>query len=354
MTSVVESTLAGMPWIRIDGSRKDVFTALGERFAEQIGDLRTSMGQWVRLRARFAADPAVVEAVRESTRRLCPVESAEVEWLAAGAGLPAEDLWLLNLRGDVGTDSTGCSDVCIPGRRPFLAHNEDGDPAVGASMAVVTLHIPGDPAVSVIWYPGMLPANSMVATSAGLLWGMDHVTVPAPDRGAAGRHFVARHAQRQGSADRAIGALRAVPSAGGFSYTIGDGATGRMAFVESAAGRVAIHRVEESPSWHTNHLRFLDPRAPGLRLPAEDPDVDESVGRGGLIDRSLREHVPRTIDEVASILRQPDVGKLVPVQGHAMTLATTVVDLSARRIWIRHAGAGEALGLDDFLEGPGA
>ena len=59
-------------------------------------------------------------------------------------------------------------------------------------------------------------------------------------RSGAGRHFVGRGLQRTArTVDDAVGYLRSRPSAGGFSYTIGDRA-GRVVSVEAAAGRHAV------------------------------------------------------------------------------------------------------------------
>jgi Acyl-coenzyme A:6-aminopenicillanic acid acyl-transferase len=92
--------------------------------------------------------------------------------------------------------------------------------------------------------PGFLPATTFTVTSSGLVWAIDHIQAASPGPGA-GRHFTARGLQLAASSvDQAISYLRQHPSAGGFTYTIGDLA-GRIVTVESSAGQ---HRADQPPA----------------------------------------------------------------------------------------------------------
>ena len=223
-------------------------------------------------------------------RNPCPAEWAELAAFAAGAGVPFDDLALLNLRGDLGLvdGGIGCSDLGWRRERSVVAHNEDGALEDVGRCALLTMTGTGRPSVTAFWYPGFVPANAFALTGDGLIWTVDHLPVAAPGPGA-GRHFVGRGMQR--SARTASTTPSATcgrrPSAGGFSYTIGDRA-GRVVSVEAAAGRHAV--TEAGPGsgpllWHTNHGRYLsgaEPEADGtsaargetldtLAVPAEDP-----------------------------------------------------------------------------------
>ncbi|UJP09118.1 C45 family peptidase [Microbacterium sp. KUDC0406] len=208
--------VSGLAWSVFRGGREEVMRALGSEHADAIHAFRDLRGGSWQAQVR-RADGAAAErfdAVRESTSRLLPVESQELAWIAEGAGVPERELWARNLRGDLGRDGTGCSDLALTTDAGVLmGHNEDGDGELRDEIRLVTLDIEGDPTITAVWYPGMLPSNAFVTTADGLAFGMDHVPVVTADTSGAGRHFVARHAQRQHSGEAAraalsVGALR--------------------------------------------------------------------------------------------------------------------------------------------------
>jgi hypothetical protein len=346
MTLRCPEPVGGLEWTVIDGDRKTVMTELGRRHAGQIAAWR-DMPSWAGLVER-AGGPRreVFDAVVAASRRLLPTESQELDWLAAGAGVPAEELWALNLRGDLGRDGTGCSDLCAiaprggagagtgEGDRPWMGHNEDGERELAGLVRLVTLCIDSDPAVTVLWYPGMLPANSFVTTSAGLSFGMDHVPVRRCLTTGAGRHLVARHAQRQTDGEAARRVLRTVPCAGGFAFDVADGPAGRADIIENAAGAVIAARAGARPLRHTNHLRLVDGRRPGLAVADDDRWLAESRTR--LARLSEASPAVESAEQVVAALRCDGV---LNRGDDLYTFATTVVDPAADRIWIQGEGS---------------
>lgn len=270
MTAQVDyrEPVSGLGWTVLSGDRRDVMVALGAEHAAAIAAWRAT-DSWQQLVRRATGErERQFDAVVASSRRLLPAESAELDWLAQGAGVPEPELWALNLRGDLGRDGIGCSDLCTAsGPGVLMGHNEDGDGQLAGLVRLVTLRIDGDPSMTVVWYPGMLPANSFVTTSAGLTFGMDHVPVHRAGTAGAGRHLVARHAQRQGDGARARAALRQIPCAGGFAFDVADGPAGRGDIIENAAGRVSAVTAgvaaSDEPLRHTNHLQFIGRRSGG-------------------------------------------------------------------------------------------
>lgn len=289
MTATLEQRRLGeLDWIVVRGERGEVFEALGQHCAERIAAVVGTSELLPQLRTRAERSPHYAE-VRERSRLDCAQQWAELQSLALGAGVDAEDLVLLNLRGDLGEDGTGCTDVAFrSGSEVVIAHNEDG--SADFDCVMLTLVIDEDPAVSVFWYPGMLPANSFVITDTGLAWGCDAVQVDHPAR-APGRHFIARAMQGASTIEELEEFLRSHRSAGGFAYAVGEWRGNRAAHLEAAAGQVS--RVDlptdlpvDLPTgsaatggrnsgtpllWHTNHLRQLE----GL-----DRAGEESVTRG--------------------------------------------------------------------------
>ncbi|HYY17373.1 MAG TPA: C45 family peptidase [Streptosporangiaceae bacterium] len=290
--SLAEHRLGSLRWIVLTGPDREAFGALGEHMRGELAALTGTWPALTRLRRHVSGPPGrdLLAAVRRATQEAFPAEWAELAAFAAGARVPFDDLALLNLRGDLGLvdGGIGCSDLAWRRERSVVAHNEDGALEDVGRCALLTMTGTGRPPVTAFWYPGFVPANAFALTGHGLIWTVDHLPVAAPGPGA-GRHFVGRGLQRTArTVDDAVGYLRSRPSAGGFSYTIGDRA-GRVVSVESAASRHAVTEAGPGPGpllWHTNHGRYLpgaEPEANGtsaargqtldaLGVPAEEPD----------------------------------------------------------------------------------
>ena len=287
-----EQRLGALRWIVLSGPGTEAFRTLGRHTRAEI---RAVVGEWdyLALLRRHVARPPGSErlaAVSRASEAAFPDVWAELAALADGAGVPLDDLALLNSRGDLGAvgDGGGCSDLAWRSRESFIAHNEDDSEFFDGRSALLTLALEGRPAVTAFWKPGFLPSTTFTVAGTGLVWAIDHM--PAASPGALpGRHFVARGLQRcAGPLDRATGYLRDHPSAGGFAYIIGD-RSGRIVTVEALAGQYASREVGPGGplSWHTNHGRYLagadaDPRGTSLargevlqalEVPAEEPDA---------------------------------------------------------------------------------
>jgi len=266
--SLEERRLGGLRWIVLSGPDREAFAALGEHARAELAAQDEPWPMLTRLRQYTSAPPGQrhLAAVRQATAERHGEEWAELAAFAAGAAVPFDDLALLNLRGDVGwtEGAMGCSDLAWRRDRSVIAHNEDGALSDVGRCGLLTLTGNGRPPVTAFWYPGFLPANAFALTGDGLAWTIDHLPVAAPGPGA-GRHFTGRGLQRTArTAGQVIAYLRDHPSAGGFSYMIGDH-SGRVVNVEAAAGRTAVtEAAADCPLlWHTNHARYLPGDEPG-------------------------------------------------------------------------------------------
>lgn len=324
--------ISGLAWSVFRGGRMEVMHALGREHADAIHAFRSLPGGSWEAQVRRADTVAAerLDAVIASTRGLLPVESQELAWIAEGAGIAERDMWARNLRGDLGRDGTGCSDIAFTtDAGVVMGHNEDGDGELREHIRLVTLDIDGDPAVTSVWYPGMLPSNAFVTTTAGLAFGMDHVPVVAPQTDGAGRHFVARHAQRQPTGEAARAALTHVPCAGGFAFDVAD-AAGRADLIENAAGHVASVTGRYR---HTNHLRLLDGTSEGLAVSDDDEWLGESMTRLGVL---RGRGTPTSAVDVFDALRTPGV---LGRSEDLWTYVTTVVDTAADEILLQGSGS---------------
>jgi hypothetical protein len=365
--TVREQDLHGMRWLTVTGERREAFRALGDVAAREIRASLDGLPEVAALQ-RYAAKAtgrAAVASIVDATGRTHPDELQDVLDLAIGAGYPSQTVLLANLRGDlVAEDGRGCSDLGWRGERSYIAHNEDGSATLAGRLTLLTLAVEDAVPVMALWYPGFLPSNAFCVTGAGLAWGINHIPVPSPAV-AAGRHFVARGLQHLTSLDDAVAYLRSNPCAGGFTYTIGDLASGRVVTVETAAGRSAV--VEADPHerpllYHTNHLRFLEEQ------PAHDP------ADGGHLGQTLRRQESEARCEVLAALAPPAGGPdtawfLDVLTGRELphgvlrsatgtdpflTLATAVVDLTGRTLTVQARDAAPVtLPVEDLLRTSG-
>lgn len=337
---LVERRVAGMRWLVVRGPRDRCFRALGAHAGDAIRrvvdnlDARTSLpaaGSNEENRARL-------EAVARASAARYPEHVGELAAMAEGAGVPFESLLLLNLLDDLGkqrrvapSDGGGCSDVAVIGDHTVLAHNEDEDLSFLGRIDLVTLRVDGDPPLWALWYPGMLPGDAFTLTGS-LAWGVNHlpVTPLAAPVAAPGREFVARALQKAGSIDDAVALLRSERSAGGFAYTIADGATGKVVTVETVAGEVAVEEgdVARLPVlWHTNHVRYLPA---GSKCAS-----DSSLVRGRVLADAVGAAAQTPLGEprLLGMLTTPLPGG-VRQEGRIATLCTVVADVTAGEVLI--------------------
>ena len=356
-----ERALGELRWITVRGPAADAFAALGEHMRAEIGAVLDGP-ETERLREYAAGHSELLESVRAASAARFPRAWAELASLAAGAKVPPGDLALVNLRGDLGMfasagagegaagagegaaaevgvagagegPGSGCSDLAWRRGRSFIGHNEDEPAEFIGRCALVTFDLDGEQPVTAYWVPGFLPANAFSVSATGLVISVDHLPVREPAV-APGRNFVARGLQsRAATVGEAIEFLRRHPSAGGFSYTIGDPA-GRVAIVESAAGQTAVHEVGDL-AWHTNHGRFV--------TNAEANPRGTSLRRGGVLGALAAPDTEPDHDWFLSVLAGNHGVRADPDgQTSAATVCTFVVDLTAGDITIKPRGAPPA------------
>lgn len=350
--SVTERTLAGVPWLVVRGERLASFRALGAHARRYVHAAVEHMPVLTRLRARLdtPAGARHFAAVSAASHESKPVEWAELEALADGAGVEFDDLLLLNLRGDLGTDDgTGCTDLAYSrSGRGLIGHNEDGSKTLDGRCYLLTLLIDGDVPVTVWWYPGFIPANTFTLTGHGLVWGIDNINVRNP-QAAPGRHFIARAIQQETSVGAVASRLAQIPSAGGFAYTIGQLGSANVCVLEIAEGKsyAAELKPDESLYWHTNHLTHI--------TDAADSPTTNSKNRAEFLRRLA---LPEDLDAqwLLQILSEPPLnqGVVRTPEGHKMvTHCTFVVDLRDRQITVRpRESAPVTVAPDHLLGGP--
>jgi len=347
---ITERELGGVRWVSARGASRAVFAELGELMRDEIRDILAD-SETERLRRHVDAELGRLAAVTEAGSARFPGAWDELAAMASGAGVPAEDLALLNFRGDLGVfpsggagEAGGCSDLAWRRTRSFIAHNEDEPESYLGRCPLLTLRLDGQQPVAAFWVPGFLPANAFSVTGTGVVISVDHLPVPQPAR-VPGRGFVARELQRTAtSVEDAIEFLAENPSAGGFSYTIGD-RTGRIVILESAAGQCGWREVGSGDGplgWHTNHGRYVEAAGTNPR--------GTSVRRGQIL-AGLDE--PGAEPDAEWFLAALDQVRADPVGGKvATTLCSFVAELTSGQLVVRGRDCSPAgIGFGDLLTG---
>jgi hypothetical protein len=343
-----KSELVGMTWLHLAGERGHVFHLLGRLAADRMHAVMAQMPERKPLSQWFASkkgESAYAQLVAKSLRADAR-GMLELQEMAAGADIDFNELLEANFRGDVGVpDGTGCSDLAFcDGQSSFCAHNEDGAPDLRGKMLILTLSLEGEPSVTVQWYPGFLPCNSHVATSAGLVWGINHIQVTNPPQ-AEGRHFVARAVQSARALEDAAALLNNAVTAGGFSYNIGEVGTGRIVSAEVAGGTSCVRNIEKNELlWHTNHLLNLPSRIDSSPTGSDASDAlglrSESLDRGRYLSSlSKPSNGQNTADWYLNILSAQSlpngVRRFALGNDPLMTLITSVCDLKNKTISLK-------------------
>lgn len=188
----------------------------------------------------------------DTTRRHFPAIWAELEGLAEGLGLAVESVFAWNCRGDLlASVPDGCTTLVVPGKRPLIAHNEDGLPCLRGHCFLFEAGLRQGGGFTAFCYPGSLPGHTLAITRHGLVQAVNNLRLRgvSPD---VPRMVLGRAVLDQPGLDEALALLRRHPGSGGFHFTLAAPGGGRIVSVEFGGGEVSVRPVE-APLVHANH-----------------------------------------------------------------------------------------------------
>ncbi|WP_233833643.1 C45 family autoproteolytic acyltransferase/hydolase [Paraburkholderia sp. ZP32-5] len=192
-------------------------------------------------------------ALAAHTQQRFPRVWAELQGLADGLGLPFEEVFLWNCRGDVWAASPdGCTTVQLPAAgHNRIAHNEDGDPGFAGDCAIAECRIDGSPRFAAFVYPGSLPGHTFAVTDAGLAIAVNNLRQRGVQAGVP-RMVLMRALLDVRNSANALSLLRDNPRAGGFHVTLGHRASDVLTSVEFSGHGYSAQTITQ-PSLHANH-----------------------------------------------------------------------------------------------------
>lgn len=248
-----ETVTRELGWLRLAGSPRDLGLALGEAGREAVARHLAGHPLWQTVTS--PAHAARVARMAGATRARFPWIWAEVEGLAEGLGLPVEQVFAWNCRGDLlASVPDGCTTVMLPGTEPMLAHNEDGLPFFRGSCFIAEGRPEGRPGFHAFCYPGSIPGHTFAFTAAGLVQTVNNLRLigvePEIPRMVLGRALLAAD-----TLDTALDLLRDAPS-GGFHFALMQRGDPRILSVEFGGGEHSVQEID-APTAHANHSLHL-------------------------------------------------------------------------------------------------
>lgn len=316
--------------LHISGPPREVGRALGLWGRGAVHDRICQHPLW-----REVTDPrhhGRLEAMSARTSRDFPSITEEIAGMAEGLGLPFEEVFAWNCRGDLlASVPDGCTSLVYPGPAPLLAHNEDGLPFLRGTCGIVEISPEAAPAFVTFCYPGSIPGHTFAATSAGMVQTVNNMRLTGVGKGLP-RMVLGRAVLAEGSVAAALAMLRAHPAAGGFHFALADAQD--VLSVEFGDGAVSA-RALSAPFAHANHALHLD-----------RPQRITASSR----DRQMRADALLEGQDALTILRD-EAGPGLPIHRGAPddpdeenTLATALLRIEADAVaWTVHDGPGNAV-----------
>lgn len=246
--------MPSLAFIEISGSPHEAGEALGRFGAEAVHRHLLHTSAWHSV-MRWRGSAVAAELARQTETRF-PRVWAELQGLARDLGLPFDDVFLWNCRGDVWAMSPdGCTTVQLP-RERLIGHNEDGDPGFAGHCAIAQCSISGSPDFAAFVYPGSLPGHTFAVTDAGLAVTVNNLRQRGVTAGVP-RMVLTRALLDAADLDSAVSVLRDAPRAGGFHLTLAHCASPAILSIEYSAHGCSVREVTV-PSLHANHAIHAD------------------------------------------------------------------------------------------------
>jgi isopenicillin-N N-acyltransferase-like protein len=268
----------------------------------------------------------------------------EIEGIAEGAAVDAEDVLALNVRTEVmfGMASPECTALCTPtgsneGAHVLLAENWDWKPgARGTCVLLVEAPHDGPPFVTLA-EAGMLAKCGMNEQGIGLAATALTSTL---DRGAPGVpfHAILRRVLVSSSFDEAVDAVTAPTRASSGNFMIAS-RNGRAINLEAAPGGAdQVYRSDRERLAHANH--FLRPSRDGFKDLERFDDTSTSLARQAAAETwvsktgelSIEDVLEALRDHSASVCQHADVDT-PPVAAYE-TVAAMAMDLTDGTLWV--------------------
>ncbi|MBB3142463.1 C45 family autoproteolytic acyltransferase/hydolase [Halomonas organivorans] len=241
-----------MHHLDISGGPYTIGRAMGEQGREAFAERILPSDDYRRLTP--ALHDGWLADVGERIRRAFPACFEELQGLAEGLAQPLERVLLWNCRGDLSpTGPEGCTSVAVAaGDEAWLAHNEDGNPALRDACFLLQARPDDAPAYLAFCYPGSLAGHTLGANAAGFAYTVNNLRLIESRRGIP-RMVTARALLACTDTADALHLLDSTRRAGGFHFMMAD--TGQRRPLSVEAPWQGVSAIPATPlAVHANHL----------------------------------------------------------------------------------------------------
>jgi len=174
---------ASFPCIEVSGTNYEMGYEIGKRFGDNVREGLRRRKKWLgNLKAvatgHFARQ---FKGCIAAAKKHYPQFVEEIRGWADGAGVPFQDLMILNMWAELtamkrSRGEGGCSTISLnDGKRIILAHNEDGSAAYKGLMFWLKAKPRKGRAFECLSYPGFIPGNSPGFNDAGIIQTTNYV-----------------------------------------------------------------------------------------------------------------------------------------------------------------------------------
>ncbi|QCO54593.1 6-aminopenicillanic acid acyl-transferase [Pseudorhodobacter turbinis] len=241
-------------WLVASGSPFEIGHAMGQQGRAAVHEHLIHADIWSKITGPHHA--VTVTRLMQNTKSRFPEFYEELRGLAQGLGLPFQDVFAWNCRGDIlASTPDGCTTIQSPGDIIRVSHNEDGLPFFRGHCFILDAKPQDSLGFRAFCYPGSLAGHTFGWNDAGLVQAVNNLrlqnTAPMVPRMVLGRAVLAS-ATLQG----AVNALTDDPKCGGFHMTLAQAGNPQLLSVEYGDGKASVVGVE-ARSGHANHALHL-------------------------------------------------------------------------------------------------
>jgi predicted choloylglycine hydrolase len=241
--------------LTLSGSHYDIGRGLGRHGASLVHGHLVKTYAWATVIALRHDDR--IRAARSLVEERYPQYWQELSGLADGLGLPFDEVFAWNCRGDVWAMAPdGCTTVQIPGSFPVIAHNEDGDPGLRSGCALATITPDQAQPFTAFVYPGSIPGHTFAINGSGLVLTVNNIRSTLAGDGLP-RMVLSRAVLDCATIDAALTLLSETPRSGAFHFTLAQAGQSRLASVEFTHANCSIAEIA-NPAVHANHLVHVE------------------------------------------------------------------------------------------------
>jgi predicted choloylglycine hydrolase len=241
--------------LTLEGSHYDIGRGLGRHGAALVQGHLIRTYAWATVME--LRDDDRTRVARSLVEQRYPQYWQELMGMADGLGLPFDDVFAWNCRGDLWAMAPdGCTTVQIPDTCPIVAHNEDGDPGLRQGCALATIAPDEGQPFTAFVYPGSIPGHTFAINGSGLVVTVNNIR-STHSGGGLPRMVLTRAILDCPTIDAVLSLVSEAPRAGAFHLTLAQAGQSRLASVEFTHTRCSVVDITGA-SVHANHLVHVD------------------------------------------------------------------------------------------------